>query len=134
MALTYHPDKLGDKANANTKKIWLQIQTAYDTLTDSAKRKKYDSSLPFDDKLPKESELVDDEAFFELFAKCFANNAKFAVVKPVPHIGNKDTPIEEVYKFYKYWDSFKTWREFSQYDEYDTEEAQDRYEKRWMEQ
>jgi len=23
MALSYHPDKLGDKANANTKKIWL---------------------------------------------------------------------------------------------------------------
>jgi len=23
MALTYHPDKLGAKANANTKKIWL---------------------------------------------------------------------------------------------------------------
>ena len=103
-------------------------------MTDDAKRKKYDSSLPFDDKMPKEADLVSDEAFFELWSKCFANNAKFAVVRPVPDIGDLNTPIEEVWKFYKYWDYFKTWREFSQYDEYDTEEAQDRYEKRWMEQ
>lgn len=92
-------------------------------MTDPARRKKYDSSLPFDDKIPKESELVSDETFFDLFEKCFALNAKFAVNKPIPNIGNMDTPMEEVYKFYKYWDGFKTWREFSQYDEYDTEDA-----------
>ena len=94
MALTYHPDKLGKKANANTKKIWLTIQKAYDTLTDPAKKRKYDSSLPFDDSMPKESDLVSDETFYDLFEKCFANNAKFAVDKPVPHIGNKDTPMD----------------------------------------
>jgi hypothetical protein len=101
-------------------------------LTDPARRKKYDSSLPFDDKIPKESDLVDDKTFFDLFTKCFDLNAKFAVDKPVPKMGDMNTPIDDVYKFYKYWDLFKTWREFSQYDEYDTEEAQDRYEKRWM--
>ena len=90
--------------------------------------------MPFDDKIPKESDLDSDEAFFELFKKCFATNAKFAIIRPVPDLGDLNTPIEEVWRFYKYWDSFKTWREFSQYDEYDTEEAQDRYEKRWMEQ
>ena len=98
------------------------------------KRKKYDSSLPFDDKLPRESEIKTPEAFFELFKKCFETNAKFAVVKPIPDIGDINTSMDEVYKFYRYWDNFKTWREFSQYDEYDTEDAQDRYEKRWMEQ
>ena len=35
-------------------------------------------------------------------------------------------------EFYKFWFSFKSWRDFSQYDEYDIEEAQDRYEARWM--
>lgn len=52
----------------------------------------------------------------------------------MPSLGDANTPIEEVLKFYKFWDNFKTWREFSQHDEYDTEEANDRYEKRWMEQ
>ena len=69
-----------------------------------------------------------------MFNKVFQNNARFSVVKPVPNLGDLDTPIEQVYKFYNFWDNFKTWREFSQYDEYDVEDAQDRYEKRWMEQ
>jgi len=41
--------------------------------------------------------------------------------------------MKEVRQFYAYWDTFQTWREFSQYDEYNTEEAQDRYERRYME-
>jgi len=100
-------------------------------LSDEGKRKKYDSSLPFDEKIPPKD--LDEEDFYEEYSKCFTLNSKFAVNKPVPDLGNKDTPMEEVHKFYKYWDSFKTWREFSQYDEYDVEDAQDRYEKRYME-
>lgn len=42
-------------------------------------------------------------------------------------------PIDLVYKFYKYWDNFESWRDFSQFDEYDVREAQDRYERRYME-
>ena len=38
-----------------------------------------------------------------------------------------------VFKFYKYWDYFDSWRDFSQFDEYDVREAQDRYERRYME-
>lgn len=40
--------------------------------------------------------------------------------------------MQEVDEFYKFWFNFKSWRDFSQYDEYDVEEAQDRYEARWM--
>ena len=135
ITLKYHPDKIaarGDKLTENAKELWLKIQKAYNTLTDTDKRKKYDSSLPFDEAIPKESEVQDAKKFYELFRKCFQRNAKFAVTKPAPDIGDENTPIDEVYKFYRYWDSFKTWREFSQYDEYDEEEAQDRYERRWM--
>lgn len=135
ITLKYHPDKIaarGDKLTENAKEVWLKIQKAYNTLTDADKRKKYDSSLPFDEAIPKESEVKDAKQFYELFSKCFQNNAKFAVTKPAPELGDENTPIDDVYKFYRYWDSFKTWREFSQYDEYDEEEAQDRYERRWM--
>jgi DnaJ family protein C protein 2 len=135
ITLKYHPDKIaarGQKLTANAKEVWLKIQKAYNTLTDADKRRKYDSSLPFDEAIPKESEVQDAKKFYTLFRECFANNAKFAVSKPVPDIGDADTPMNDVYKFYRYWDSFKTWREFSQYDEYDEEEAQDRYERRWM--
>lgn len=99
---------------------------------DPSKRRKYDSSLPFDETVPKEDEITNDN-FFKLYRACFENNARFSTIHPIPDIGDMDTPIESVYDFYKFWDDFKTWREFSQYDEYDLDEAQDRYEKRWME-
>ena len=56
----------------------------------------------------------------------------WAKKKPVPNLGDDSTPLAEVKKFYKYWDTFDSWREFSQYDEYDLNEAQDRYERRYM--
>lgn len=57
----------------------------------------------------------------------------WAIKKPVPLIGNSETPIAEVRAFYKYWNEFETWREFAQYDEHKPDEAEDRYERRWME-
>jgi DnaJ family protein C protein 2 len=132
-ALIFHPDKLGENLTEKDKEVWLKIQSAYDILIDPTKKKKYDSSMPFDDDLPKMSDISNDKEFYEKFGKCFTNNARFSTIKPVPCIGDAKTPISDVKKFYLFWDSFKTWREFSQYDEYNTEEAQDRYEKRWME-
>lgn len=131
-SLHFHPDKLGDKYTEKDKEVWLKIQAAYETLSDPAKRKKYDSSLPFDDTLPKKDD-ISEVNFYEKFGACFQNNSRFSTIKPIPNIGDKGTPMDQVHKFYRFWDNFKTWREFSQYDEYDVEDAQDRYEKRWME-
>ena len=61
--LVYHPDKLGDKITEADKQIWLKVQNAYETLADPAKRKKYDSSLPFDESIPKEGEFTDDNFY-----------------------------------------------------------------------
>lgn len=99
------------------------------------KRKRYDSTLPFDDNIPSaETNDINDDNFYDLFGAVFMRNARFAKKKPVPNIGDPDTPIDLVYKFYKYWDNFETWREWSQYFEYDPREAADRYERRYMEQ
>jgi len=59
---------------------------------------------------------------------------RWSIKQPTPNFGNEHMPLANVKKFYKFWDNFQTWREFSQYDEYDTAEAQDRYERRYMEQ
>ena len=131
MALKYHPDKLGDGITERDKEVWLKIQLAYETLMDPAKKRKYDSSLPFDDKIPEEGTFT-DENFYDLFTKCFNLNSRWSMNKNTPNFGNEHMPIANVKKFYKFWDDFKSWREFSQYDEYDTDEAQDRYERRYM--
>jgi DnaJ homolog subfamily C member 2 len=97
------------------------------------KRRRYDSSLPFDDTIPEESQITSDKKFYSLFNKSFVNNARFSLIKPVPTLGKEQAAIAEVDEFYKFWFSFKSWRDFSQYDEYDVQEAADRYEARWME-
>lgn len=133
MALRHHPDKLGDAITEKDKEMWLKIVDAYETLLDPVKRKKYDSTLPFDDSIPT-SDDFNDESFFDVFGAVFNRNARFAKKKPQYGLGNPESPIKEVLAFYKYWNNFETWREFSQYDEYNLEEAGDRYEKRYMEQ
>lgn len=132
MALRFHPDKLGDKMTEKDKEVWLVIQQAYETLMDPAKRRKYDSSLPFDEKIPEEGDWANEEEFYDQFTKCFNLNMRWSKKQPTPNFGTVDMPLANVKKFYKFWEDFQTWREFSQYDEYDTDEAQDRYEKRYM--
>jgi DnaJ family protein C protein 2 len=131
-ALKCHPDKLMEDYDETANIYWLKIQSAYETLMDLPKRRKYDSTLPFDEEIPKEGKFT-DENFFEVFDVVFKRNARFGKKKPIPNIGTLTSSTKEVQAFYKYWDNFDSWREFTQYDEYDTTEAQDRYEKRYME-
>ena len=49
LALMYHPDKMGESYSETDKEVWLKVQNAYETLIDPVKRKRYDSSLPFND-------------------------------------------------------------------------------------
>lgn len=72
--------------------MWLKIQDAYEILSDPVKRKRYDSTLPFNDEIPKESDFT-DETFFDVFAAVFNRNAMFAKKKPCPLIGNMDSPM-----------------------------------------
>jgi DnaJ family protein C protein 2 len=62
-------------------------------LIDPTKRKRFDSSLPFDDNIPAEDEVKDDN-FYDILDEVFRRNARFAVKKPVPNIGDEKTPLE----------------------------------------
>jgi|LauGreDrversion4_2_1035121.scaffolds.fasta_scaffold207420_2 DnaJ family protein C protein 2 len=80
--------------------MWLTVQKAIDTITDPKKRRYYDSTLPFDDSIPKESEWSNDAEFYKVFNEVFERNSMWALKKPVPLLGNAETPIAEVRTFY----------------------------------
>jgi len=126
MVLKYHPDKNEGASDEMFKKI----SKAYEVLSDTKKRRAYDSTDEFDDSIPSGNENVE---FFELFNPVFERFARWSIDTKVPYFGEIDTPYDEVRKFYEFWFNFKSWRDFSAEDEFNLEEAETREEKRWME-
>ena len=143
--IKHHPDKLNTKTvalrnEAEPKELSSEDQhfqcivKAYEILSNPVKRKAYDSIDPFfDDSIPDSSEVKKVD-FFELFGSVFERNSHFSNNQPVPHLGDCDTPYNEVQVFYRFWFEFSSWREFSYLDdeEYDPEKAENREEKRWL--
>ena len=117
---------------------FLKIQEAFNVLSNEQKRRAYDSQLPFDETTPSEDKVnkaleKGPHKFFKLFDPVFKRNARFAVQKPVPELGNLDTPIEQVYMFYAYWVGFESWRDFTGIGaEHNPDHANSREEKRYM--
>lgn len=138
--LMYHPDKAQFKTadGKEDRTVFLKIQEAFNVLSNETKRRAYDSQLPFDESIPSEEKVAKalakgPQKFFKLFAPVFQRNARFAVQKPVPDIGDMDTPINDVYRFYEYWVKFESWRDFTGIGtEHKPEDASSREEKRWM--
>jgi DnaJ family protein C protein 2 len=150
LALRYHPDKNQDnialnsedaeiltKASENGEQLrvlteeerkkkeinqkWLRIKEAYETLLDTDKRKKYDSTFEFDNTIPDEEEKFTEQDFFLAYGPCFLKNSIWSKRKPIPKIGDMKTPIERVKKFYQFWFNFESWRDFSVEGEYNLE-------------
>jgi DnaJ family protein C protein 2 len=84
-------------------------------LIDPVKRRRYDSSLPFNDTIPSEDNTAEctDEVFYTLFDPVFKRNSMFSKKSPLPRFGNGESTLEDALKFYKFWDNFSSWREFS---------------------
>lgn len=110
---------------------WLKIKEAYETLLDPEKRKKYDSTIEFDDTLPDDKDY-DIKEFLRTFGPVFLKNSIWSKRKPVPKIGDMTTPLDKVKRFYSFWFRFETWRDYSVEGEYNVDEASCRYEKRQM--
>lgn len=140
-ALEMHPDK---QQNTGLSKEeldlrFVRVQDAYELLSDPMQRKKYDSTLEFDDTVPKFNAETDE--FFEVFEPAFKKFGRWSAKKPVPTIGDADTALENVKKFYDFWHKFESWRDalelavLADNDEeiMDLEDAECREERRWME-
>jgi DnaJ homolog subfamily C member 2 len=138
LVLLYHPDKRNggdekktDKQLKQEKKLFLQLQAAYEILSNPEKRRQYESTRPFDDKVP--TSLPDGEDFYKVFGEAFDRNTRWSAKRPVPKIGDAKTPKDAVNKFYDFWFNLQSVRDFSWAGEHNTEEATCRDEKRWME-
>eukprot|EP01066_Platyproteum_vivax_P015127 Platyproteum_vivax@DN6723_c0_g1_i2.p1 len=142
LALKLHPDKQEKKNEVEDKTVaepvdeghreFLIVQEAFEILSDEEKRRKYDSSLPFDEAMPSQKEISSKD-FYECFGPVFLRNSRWSARKPCLLLGDASTTLEDVHKFYDFWWEFDSWRDFSQHDEYDLIEAQCREERRWME-
>lgn len=129
LSFVCHPDKSSNETRPYGEKRFKAMQLAFKTLTDKQKRIGYDSQLPFDEVIPDAGEGAGSD-FYEVYAPVFERNSRFSEKKPVPALGDKDTPDEEVGKFYDFWFGFKSWRDFTYLDEHKNDDATDRFTKR----
>lgn len=105
--LAYHPDKAQFKTadGKEDRTVFLKIQEAFNVLSSEPKRRAYDSQLPFDESIPSEERIQKaivkgPTKVLKLFQAVFQRNARFAVKKPVPELGDMDTPIDQVTPLY----------------------------------
>eukprot|EP00939_MAST-03C_sp_MAST-3C-sp1_P003346 g3346.t1 len=135
--LKHHPDK---KSNADENEdgdpLFLKIQKAYETLSNTKQRQVYDSSLEFDDYVPSGREDLSkvEGGFYGLYGPIFESNARFSTIRPVPSLGNDGSDDDDVEAFYSFWLRFSSWREIKGKDEHDISDADSRDERRWMQQ
>lgn len=99
LMLVFHPDKKGGTkdgaGSAAPDPIYLAVQKAYDILSDVDKRRRFDSTFAFDERIPPEKAPAGED-FFSAFRPVFERNARFSSLNPVPVLGGPETPIEEV--------------------------------------
>lgn len=150
LCLIHHPDKQGVDVSDEDKEVlnvkFLKLQAAFDVLSDEKLRRKYDSQGDFDNDVPVFQDNLGrkpngDKDFFEVFGPVFKRNAVWSEQKPVPDLGDENTPYETVKDFYNFWHSFQSWRDLDALimEEcgedcfHDFNDAECREEKRWME-
>jgi len=139
LVLSKHPDKMTNPTEEDTKNF-IRIQEGFEILSDAQKRRRYDSSLSFDDTIPTSfPKGKPPSEFFEVFREVFLRNSRWSAKPRVPELGDENTPIDTVRHFYDFWHEFDSWRdplamaEAEEIEIYNLEEAECREERRWME-
>jgi DnaJ family protein C protein 2 len=164
--LKHHPDKkastttteapstilgLNTNQNTNDDAFFKCIQKAHEVLTNSEKRRQFDSVDP--EFLETEEDITGVTAaefkvtsilcsselvincyafqaktkdFFTTFAPIFTLYQRFSRSQPVPGLGALDATKEEVEGFYDFWYNFDSWRSFEWWDK-EVNEGSDRW-------
>jgi DnaJ family protein C protein 2 len=128
-----HPDKSLPEERELAEARFKAMQQGYEILTDPARRRGYDSSLPFDERIPSIKEGANEKDFFRVYGPVFERNERFSIIRPVPKLGTMDSSDEFVQEFYSFWTGFESWREFADLNEAKPENAGCREEKRKLE-
>ncbi|PAV17822.1 hypothetical protein PNOK_0630800 [Pyrrhoderma noxium] len=141
--LKHHPDKkAGAVGDSNDDSFFKCIQKALEVLTNSERRRQFDSADPYYKELeendPSEKDAKraverDPKEFFKLFAPEFEREAHFSKIEPVPLLGSMDDPKDVVEGFYDFWYNFDSWKSFEYYDKEVNEGSDNRDDKRYTE-
>ena len=141
VSLVIHPDKAIESDRDHASELFKATQKAYEQLTDLTLRRRYDSSLEFDDEIPDEKTIIgrmkksDDpnQEFIDIFAPVFQRNSLFSLYQPILQLGDMSSDYSYVNEFYDQWFTYKSWRDYAYLNEHQVEQASGRDEKRWME-
>ncbi|KAI0922990.1 hypothetical protein AcW1_002509 [Taiwanofungus camphoratus] len=133
--LKHHPDKkAGLAGDSNDDAFFKCIQKAFEVLTNSERRRQFDSVDPHFEVLeadvPTASEAKNakdpQSFFFKAFTPVFEREARFSRKQPVPMLGSYEDSKEVVEGFYDFWYNFDSWRSFEYLDK-EVNEGSDKY-------
>ncbi|KAH6910791.1 DnaJ-domain-containing protein [Coprinopsis sp. MPI-PUGE-AT-0042] len=145
--LKHHPDKkvatastnlIDGHLNTNDDAFFKCIQKAHEVLTNSERRRQFDSVDPqfmdAEELLPTQNRTkAKGFDFFKEFTTAFDLFSRFSKVQPVPGLGHIDSTKEEVEGFYDFWYNFDSWRSFEWLDKEVNEGSDSRDDKRYTE-
>ncbi|KAJ6577305.1 hypothetical protein B0H19DRAFT_930970 [Mycena capillaripes] len=150
--LRHHPDKkasggadtttasaLGLNINTNDDAFFKCIQKAHEVLTNTERRRQFDSVDPqfleeIDD-VPSASDFKQTKPppFLPTFAPIFERESRFSKIQPVPKLAVPTKLKTHVEAFYDFWYNFDSWRSFEWLDKEVNEGSDSRDDKRYTE-
>ncbi|CAD6587396.1 MAG: hypothetical protein TREMPRED_004748, partial [Tremellales sp. Tagirdzhanova-0007] len=111
--LRHHPDKKAGASGGGTNDdaFFKCIQKANETLTNSERRRQFDSiDWNIEDEVPELKKIPADK-FCDELSPVFAREARFSKTQPVPKFGGNDGNKKEVEGFYDFWRDDKRFTE-----------------------